>query len=116
MIIEDNPLIAEHVVAIIEDAGFKALGPYATNDSARDVLDNPATIFDAALLDLQLDRSSLMIADQLRTLRVPFVFVTGDRAGIPPEYRDRPVCEKPFSSHELLEALELAFAQQEFSA
>ena len=82
-----------------------------TNDAARAVLDNPTTSLDAALLDLQLDRLSLMIADQLRGMGVPFVFATGNRSVIPVEYRNHPVCEKPFTARGLIESLNLAFAQ-----
>ena len=64
LIIEDNSMIAEHMGMIIEEAGFTALGPVATNDGARAILDNPASAIDAVLLDLQLDHLSLMIADQ----------------------------------------------------
>ena len=112
LIIEDNPLIAEHMGKIIEEAGFTALGPVATNDEARAMLDNPTSAIDAVLLDLQLDRLSLMIADQLHRTGIPFVFATGNRSEIPHAYRDRPVCEKPFTPHILLQALHLAFAQQ----
>jgi len=113
LIIEDNPLVAEHMAAIIGEAGFTALGPVATNDEARAMLDNPANMFDAVLLDLQLDRTSLMIADQLRGAGIPFVFATGNRSAIPPEYRDHPVCEKPFSPRRLIETLRSIFEDQE---
>lgn len=112
LIVEDNPLIAEHMAIIIEEAGFTALGPVTTNDEARAVLDNPTSAIDAVLLDLQLDRLSLMIADQLQRTGIPFVFATGNRSEIPFAYRDRPVCEKPFTPHILLQALDLAFGQQ----
>ena len=113
LIIEDNPLVAEHMAAIIGEAGFTALGPVATNDEARAMLDNPANMFDAVLLDLQLDRTSLMIADQLRRAGIPFVFATGNRSHIPPEYRTHPVCEKPFSPRLLIEMLQSAFETRE---
>jgi len=112
LIIEDNPLIAEHMATIIGEAGFTALGPVATNDEARAVLDNPASAVDAVLLDLQLDRLSLMIADQLNRASIPFVFATGNRSEIPIAYSDRPVCEKPFTPYALLQALRLAFEQK----
>jgi len=112
LIVEDNPLIAEHMAIIIEEAGFTALGPVTTNDEARAVLDNPTSAIDAVLLDLQLDRLSLMIADQLQRAGIPFVFATGNRAEIPVAYRDRPVCEKPFTPHVLLQALHLAIGQK----
>jgi DNA-binding response OmpR family regulator len=113
LIIEDNLLVAEHMATIIGEAGFTALGPVATNDEARTMLDNPANAFDAVLLDLQLDRSSLMIADQLRGAGIPFVFATGNRSNIPPEYSEHPVCEKPFSPRRLVEALYLAFGTED---
>jgi DNA-binding response OmpR family regulator len=112
LIIEDNLLVAEHMATIIGEAGFTALGPVATNDEARAALDNPANAFDAVLLDLQLDRSSLMIADQLRGAGIPFIFATGNRAEIPPEYREHPVCEKPFGPRQLIEALHLIFERE----
>jgi DNA-binding response OmpR family regulator len=116
LIIEDNLLVAEHMATIIGEAGFTALGPVATHDEARTMLDNPAHSFDAVLLDLQLDRSSLVIADQLRGAGIPFIFATGNRANIPPEYREHPVCEKPFSPRRLVEALHRVFETDETDA
>lgn len=56
--------------------------------------------FDAALLDVQLDKNdSLPIAQRLRELGVPFGFVTGYAGdAIPDEFRDRPMIPKPFST------------------
>jgi DNA-binding response OmpR family regulator len=116
LIVEDNLLIAEHMATIIGEAGFVALGPVATNDEARAFIDNPAHAFDAVLLDVQLDRSSLIIADQLRRMDVPFVFATGNRGDIPPEYSGHPVCEKPFNPWRLVQALNRLFETEEQDA
>lgn len=106
LIVEDNLIVAEHMAAVIEDAGFTALGPVTTNDEAEAFLDNPANTIDAVLLDLQLDYGpSLMIANRLLSAGIPFVFATGNRHQIPPEYREHPVCEKPFGPQRLVEVL-----------
>lgn len=108
LIVEDNALIGEHIAAIIEGAGGVPLGPVCSREEARDALDNPTLALDAAVLDLRLDGMSLMIADQLRGLGIPFVFATGDRGDIPAEYRFHPVCEKPFTPQGLMAALHRA--------
>lgn len=108
LIVEDNALIGEHMATIIEDAGGVPLGPVCSREEARDALDNPTLFVDAAVLDLRLDGMSLMIADQLRDMGVPFVFATGDASDIPAEYRFHPVCEKPFTPKGLMAALQRA--------
>ena len=67
---------------------------------------------DVAVLDLNLDgKDTYAIADALRQKNVPFIFATGyGSTGIRPEYRDRPVLQKPFQAKELETALAEALA------
>lgn len=63
--------------------------------------------FDAAMLDVNLaGETSFAVADALAERRIPFLFATGyGLKGIDPRYRDFPVLQKPFRTHQLREAL-----------
>jgi CheY-like chemotaxis protein len=63
--------------------------------------------FDAAMLDVHLNGKTVFpFAAELEKRHIPFLFATayGGR-GIPAEYRDHLVLEKPFGPRELQRAL-----------
>ena len=111
LLVEDEPLIALDGEAILVSLGV------AQVVGARGVADALAALqsetFDAAILDLRLDRdSSLPVARRLADLGVPFGFLTGFQAdAIPEEFKDRPVAPKPFNPDLLLNLLRALLPQ-----
>lgn len=105
MVVEDIYFLAMEVEAVLEKAGAKVVGPFATNAAARDSLKQRAPDF--AVLDVNLgDGNSFDLARDLQMRSVPFLFFTGyDRAAIPPEFTDVERLEKPVDSVRLLQKL-----------
>jgi CheY-like chemotaxis protein len=77
LIVEDEALIAMDLALSLESAGYAVLGPYKSADLALDALERERP--DIALLDLNLGRglTSEIVAERLRALNLPFVFLTG---------------------------------------
>lgn len=77
LILEDDPLIALDLQAIVEDCGHEVVGPCENVSEARKALAAP---LDFAFLDVDLpDGKSFAVATALEERRVPFVFVSGSR-------------------------------------
>jgi CheY-like chemotaxis protein len=109
LIVEDSPIIAEHIATIIHGGGFIPIGPALTIEEALDTLDFSVGSIDAALLDLCLDGTTETLAHRLDRMGIPYAFATGNRAFIPAGLSQRPVCEKPFTAANLLATLESVF-------
>ncbi|SEF12238.1 PAS domain S-box-containing protein [Rhizobiales bacterium GAS191] len=107
IIIEDEPLVAMDLESILTAAGSEVIGTAGTIDKARRLIADAEC--DAALLDANLAGhpvDDLIIA--LTKMNIPFAFVTGyGRESIPRGYQDAVLVRKPFSSDQLLEAVEL---------
>ncbi|MDG5746599.1 response regulator [Qipengyuania sp. XHP0207] len=80
LIVEDEPFIAMDLEHGLEEVGFKT-SVYASCEDAHRVVRQ--TVFEAAVLDVNLSReeTSIPIAERLIELRIPFVFHTGDVEG-----------------------------------
>jgi CheY-like chemotaxis protein len=105
LIVEDNGLIGEVIAETIAEAGGWPIGPVLTEGEALDLIDyNPAAP-DMAVLDVSLDGTSFNLAARLDKLGIPFIFATGNAHEIPEDFRHAPVCEKPYTTHNLLTAL-----------
>jgi len=76
LILEDEYLLATTLAEFVADAGCSVVGPAASADQARDLMNEKG--IDAALLDIRLsgDQQSFELAAQLQAMRVPFAFVT----------------------------------------
>jgi DNA-binding NtrC family response regulator len=96
LIVEDEYLIADDLCNTLNDAGAIVLGPVATVDAARALIEDEIEI-DAALLDVNLGGTMVFdVADALTKRNVPFAFATGyDRGSIPERFSDVPRLEKP---------------------
>jgi len=110
LIVEDNGLIGEVLADTIAQAGGCPIGPVMTEAEALDLINYNREAPDAAVLDVNLDGTSFHVAERLLELGVPFIFATGNAKEIPDTFRATPVCEKPYSVHSLLSALESALA------
>ncbi|RYY27121.1 MAG: response regulator [Sphingomonadales bacterium] len=104
LIIEDEPVVALELVAILEDAGALVVGPVATADSAlATIADTPV---DAALLDGNLQGEMAdEIAAALAARGVRFLFVSGyGRDHLPADFGQIMVVTKPFDPASLIDA------------
>ena len=105
LVAEDGPLVADALVAMLEDAGAIVIGPYAGPTAA---LDAAAGALDAAILDVNLQGGDAVpVADRLAARGVPFLFATGygDVDMLPERLRDRPRLAKPYADADVLSAL-----------
>lgn len=102
MIVEDEPLIAMMMEALVEDVGGSTLGPFANLPSAVAAVDGRAQI-DVALLDCNLGRdASWPVADALAARGIPFAFTSGKGPkDIIERFSDRPVFAKPVDEEKL---------------
>jgi CheY-like chemotaxis protein len=111
LVVEDEFLILLDIRHILESAGASIV-------TASGVADALAALgargrFDAAVLDLRLDRdSSTPVAERLLAAGVPFVFLTGapSEASQAQQFSKVPVIGKPFDSATLLAALSHALS------
>jgi DNA-binding response OmpR family regulator len=105
LLVEDEPLIAINGDDILRAMGVEDVVCVRSVSEGMTALDTQQ--FHAAFLDLRLGQdNSIPLAQRLSSMNVPFGFLTGfqDNA-IPPEFRDRPVVVKPFTSAQLGELL-----------
>ena len=117
LVVEDEFMILLDIQGILETAGAKSIITASHVDDALTAIANNqnADRFDAAVLDLKLDKdSAIPVAEQLAKLGVPFIFLTGspDDTDLAHELRSTPVVGKPFDSTALLAALERALSTQ----
>ncbi len=102
-IIEDEPLVALELGAILADAGVEVIGPAATAEHARAIIADGR--IDGALLDGNLQGASVeAIAAALDAGGVPFAFVSGyGRDHLPEGFAEVPAIGKPFDPVEIVE-------------
>jgi DNA-binding NtrC family response regulator len=82
LVVEDEPLVAEHLMDLLTDAEAIVIGPISTMAAARQLVRN-GTEIDVALLDLNLgDGSVTPLLEALTARRVPTLVYTG---GVVPE-------------------------------
>ena len=105
LIAEDEAMVALDLERALQGAGCVVVGPVARLERALRRASGAA--IDAALLDVNLaDGPVFPVADVLAGRGVPFVFLTGyDGSVLPERFRQRPLCQKPYSSRRLLEVL-----------
>ena len=106
LIVEDEYLIADDLDGLLQEAGASVVGPARTLPQAMQMAGDGAR-FDAALLDVDIDGVAVFsLVDELQARGVPILFLSAcDRANLPQEYRDTPLCEKPASGAQILDAL-----------
>jgi len=102
LVIEDEPLVAMELEAILADAGCRIVGPAGTIESARQLID--AGKIDAALVDANLGgRRVDDLAASLSERSIPFGFVTGyGREALPARFQHSRMLSKPFMPAQLL--------------
>ncbi|MFS8137644.1 MAG: response regulator [Thermomonas sp.] len=115
LMVEDEMNLAMMLEDILEDAGYRVLKagrlPQALEIVAQSGLDEASRI-DVAILDINLAGVQVFpLAEILRARGVPFVFTSGyGRDGIPEDYRDSAVLQKPYGADSILSTLQRMLA------
>jgi CheY-like chemotaxis protein len=106
LIVEDETLIAMDLQGLLEDAGYRVLGPVGSVTDALGVLDNEAP--DMALLDVNLGGETVFpVASALARRNARIIFLSGHSAQhLPEEHRHRPLVTKPYLPSTVLDAVE----------
>ena len=106
LVVEDSYLLLMMIVAMLDDLGWVAVGPATRKGEALALA--RSEIFDAALLDVNLDgETSWDVAEVLRTRGIPFVFGTGyDVSSVPPDgLAGSAVIAKPYQTRDVEQRL-----------
>lgn len=106
LIVEDEWLLADHLAAIVEDAGAVVIGPTATVADALTLLEG-APAPDAATLNVRLaEHVSYPVADRLAALNIPYMFISANMMqSMPERFHQRPLIAKPFTNLQISVAL-----------
>jgi DNA-binding response OmpR family regulator len=112
LVVEDEMMIAMLIEDMLEELGCELVGPASKVERALELI--ASETIEIALLDVNLDgHATDAVACELRRKGVPFVFATGYGAtGVPKQYNDRAVLQKPFQKTELAAALSAAIDSQ----
>lgn len=109
--VEDDALIAADLAATLEELGYDPVGPAATLDEAFRLADGESRLA-AALLDVNVGGTmSWPLAEALDEKGVPVVFASGYAAGAVAPDRGAAHLQKPYTSHQLDQALRRALAE-----
>ena len=106
LVVEDEALVLMLLTDMVEESGAVVVGPASTVAEALELAQDAD--IEAALLDVNLNGQPVFpVAAALRARGVPFAFLTGyGRAGLPDEYADASVLQKPFQFDHLMERLQ----------
>ena len=110
LIVEDEGMVAMLVEGMLMDLGYEPVAIVGDLDKAMSIA--ASADFDLAVIDVNLNgRSSYPVAEILVERNIPFVFATGyGKQGLPPEWREVPVLQKPFPARELEDVIDRALA------
>ncbi len=108
LVVEDDPLMASDIAALLTAAGFSVLGPAGSVDDALFLLERSTC--ETAVIDVNLGReTSEPIARELIRTGIPFVVLSGySRDQLPDVFRGAPLAGKPLRVGELETLLERA--------
>lgn len=111
LVVEDEALIAMDLEMLLQDAGYRVLGPANSIESALKILGTETP--DAALLDINLGRSDVFaVANALSEKKTRVIFLSGHSAQkLPAAHRDLPLVTKPYLPHALLQTLRRVLAE-----
>lgn len=113
LIVEDEPLIALALEAMLVDLGFDVAGTAAKVSIALEIIGRER--IDGAILDVNLGSQSIdPVADVLAVRACPFFFTTGyGISGLPARHAGRTVLQKPFGLEQLVAVLHAEFGSPE---
>jgi DNA-binding response OmpR family regulator len=109
LLVEDEMCLAMMLQDLLEDAGYRVLK--AARVAAALNLATAEDI-DAAILDVNVAGTEVFpVADELRRRGVPFIFASGyGERGVPGEFREYPMLQKPYDPVALGAMLESVLA------
>lgn len=101
LVVEDDALFAEALVANLEESGCMVTGPVGNLAQGLHLAEWKS--LDGAILDIEIEGGTCFpIARQLLGRGIPFVFLTGlSRPAVPDELRRVPVLPKPLDDEVL---------------
>lgn len=113
-IVEDEPLVALMIEAMVEELGAVVVGSEKHLPDALNFVATRHHEIDIALLDLNLGgTSSYDVAHAASSQGIPVVFSTGyDNQAIAEPWRRHPLLSKPFQLAQLKDALDMALASR----
>lgn len=106
LLVEDEALIGFEAKLLLEQAGYRVIGPLPTVKAALSLLET--TTPDLALLDVNLNGTRVTpVAELLQEKRVPYALLTGYTADFfeEPALRRAVLLRKPFEEGEVLSVL-----------
>ena len=108
LVVDDDALIAMDIEMTLEARGYRSIRICNSVASATAAVEAAVPI--AAVLDMNLgqDETSIPVAQRLRALGCPFIFLTGYTAAtvpVPEELADAPRLIKPFREADLVAAV-----------
>ncbi|MQT12098.1 response regulator [Segnochrobactrum spirostomi] len=111
-LVEDEALVLMLLEDILTDLGCTIVGPASRLAEALAIATDPTAAMDAAVLDVNIRGEAVFpVAEALAARGVPFAFATGyGAAGLPEQWRDRPVLPKPFDQADVARVIAHALA------
>ncbi len=106
LIVEDDAIIAIMMESMVEDLGYRVVGPSTNFTTALQTAESAE--LDFALLDFALDdgRDAGEIAEVLTKRGIPFAFTTGAAPNeIRTVFKNTPIISKPVVEEELIDLL-----------
>jgi CheY-like chemotaxis protein len=105
LVVEDEMLIGMLLEDMLSDIGHVVVAVVSRVDEALAAVQRED--FDLAILDVHLNGESVFpVAKALVDRGILFIFATGyGERGLPEEYRDRPILQKPFAKYDLAKTL-----------
>jgi CheY-like chemotaxis protein len=105
LVVEDEMLIGMLLEDMLTDMGHVVVAIVSRVNDALAAVQREA--FDFAILDVHLNGQAVFpVADALIERGIPFVFATGyGERGLPDQYRNRPILQKPFAKEDLSKTL-----------
>jgi CheY-like chemotaxis protein len=101
LVVEDEMLIGMLLEDMLADLGPYVVAVVPRVNEALALVERER--FDLAILDVHVNGQPVFpVADSLVQRGIPFVFATGyGERGLPEQYRDRPILQKPFGKDDL---------------
>ncbi len=111
-VVEDEALVALNLEDMLTDLGCSVVGPAMRIGKALDFLSGSFDP-DVAILDVNIAGEPIFpLAQQIAERGIPIVFATGyGRSGLPEEWHQRPILQKPYTIEDVSRSLVLAMQQ-----